>query len=249
MTDITWMTNFETTIWYFPKDIPSSDPIHGLDSYPGRFPPTIPKILIQKYSKEGEFVLDPFLGGGTTIIEAKISKRNGIGIDTNSKAIEIANKRLANIKTNNNLQINTLVGDARRLFLKDETIDLIITSPPYWNLIKYSEEKNCLANLERFEDFLFGLQMSIKEMYRVLKPNKWCCIVIGDSIDGWAFYPLGYKIQKIVEEAGFIIQRVIIHIQSRTNSFLFSNKKVKNRVLERGLFLIAHEYIIICQKK
>ena len=249
MTDTKWMRNFESTVWYFPEDKPSNDPIHGIEKYPGRFPPTIPRILIQKYSKEEENVLDPFLGGGTTLIEAKISRRNGIGIDTNPKAIEVANRRLAKVKTNNDILIKTFVGDARRLFLKDESIDLIITSPPYWNLIKYSEEKNCLANQRRFDDFLNGLQMSVQEMFRVLKHNKWCCLIIGDSIDGWTFYPLGYKMQKLVEEAGFIIQRVAIHIQSRTNSFLFGNNKVKKRVLERGLFLIAHEYIIICQKR
>ena len=248
MTDILWMKSFETTVWYFPEDKPSIDPIHGIDSYPGRFPPTIPRILIQKYSKKGENILDPFLGGGTTLIEAKILGRNGVGIDTNPKAIEVANRRLAKVKNNYDVLIKNFVSDARKLFIKDESIDLIITSPPYWNLIKYSEEKNCLANLRSFDDFLYGLKASILEMFRVLKQNKWCCIIIGDSIDGWNFYPLSYKIQRIVEEAGFTIQRIVIHIQSRTNSFLFGNNKVKKRVLERGLFLIAHEYIIICKK-
>ena len=247
MTDISWMQNYETTIWFFPEDYPSKDKVHGLKNYPGRFPPNIPKILIEKYTNEGDFVLDPFVGGGTTLIEAIKLGRNSIGFDINPKAIDLSNEKIIKIKRKS-IIARAEICDANNLILKDNSIDLVVTSPPYWNLIMYSNEKKCLGNSKHFNQYLEGLEISIEEMYRVLKPQKYCCIVIGDAVEGWKFHPLGYNTQMIFEKIGFSLQRVIIHIQSRTNSFLFGNEKVRKKVLDKGLFLLAHEYIIIGKK-
>jgi len=248
MVDISWMQKYETTVWYFPEEIPSGDEIHGIDEYPARYPPIIPRVLINKYSKQNEFVLDPFSGGGTTLIEAKKLNRNSLGIDINPKSIEITKKKLNLITHSQNITSKIILGDAKKLFFKDEVIDLVITSPPYWNLIKYSDEKECLANSNSINEYLDSLNQSIREMYRVLKKGRYCCIVIGDATEGWKFHPLGYKTQVMLEEVGFTIQRIVIHIQCRTNSFLHGNEKVKDKVLNKGLFLIAHEYVIIAKK-
>ena len=247
MTDLSWMQNFETTIWYFPNEFPSKDKIHGKEQYPGRFPPSIPRVFIEKYTEKGDFVLDPFAGGGTTLIEAMKLDRNSIGFDINPKAIEITNKKLLEIRKDN-LVSKAEVCDARNLILRNNSIDLIITSPPYWNIISYSDEEKCLGNSQNYPEYIKNLEKSIQEMHRVLKPKKYCCIVIGDAVEGWTFRPLGYKTQSILENVGFSLQRVVIHIQARTDSFLFGNEKVKKQVLSKGLFLLTHEYIIIGKK-
>jgi len=54
---------------------------HGLHKYPAKFFPKLPRWLIKRYSKEGDTVLDPFSGSGTTNIEALLTKRHSIGID------------------------------------------------------------------------------------------------------------------------------------------------------------------------
>lgn len=54
---------------------------HGLHKYPAKFFPELPRWLIKRYSKEGDLILDPFTGSGTTNIEALINKRNSVGID------------------------------------------------------------------------------------------------------------------------------------------------------------------------
>ena len=247
MVDISWMQNCETTIWFFPEDYPSKDKIHGLKNYPGRFPPKIPEILIKKYTTKGDFILDPFLGGGTTIIEAIKLGRNSIGFDINPEAIDLSNEKIMKFKGDDLISYAEIC-DAKKLIIKDNSIDLIVTSPPYWNLIKYSNEKKCLGNSKHYNQYLESLERSIEEMYRVLKPQKYCCIVIGDAVEGWKFQPLGYKTQLMFEKIGFSLQRVVIHIQARTNSFLFGNEKVRKKVLDKGLFLLTHEYIIIGKK-
>jgi len=244
-----WLEDYKTTVWHFPNDYPTRDPIHGVGNYPGRFAPSIPRLLIKKYSRENDLIIDPFVGSGTTAVEAKKANRNFIGMDINHEAIKLTEKKLALINTKPNQICKVILADAKKLFLEENSVDLIITSPPFFNLIKFNESEYCLSNAKNLDEYKKQLTFCFEEMNRVLKKEKWCCIVISDSIKGWNFYPLGYHIQSILEKVGFTIQRVIIHIQSRTDSFLFGNDKVKDKVLERGLFLIAHEYIILSQKK
>ncbi len=67
---------------------------HGYYTYPAKFIPQLAKRLILEYSKEGDVIIDPFMGSGTTIVEAIVNNRIGIGTDIN----EIANL-IAKVKT------------------------------------------------------------------------------------------------------------------------------------------------------
>lgn len=109
------------------------------EEYRGNWSPYIPRNVILKYSKPGEIVFDYFCGAGTTAIEAKLLGRRCIALDINERAINLAKM---NIKFNlNSLFENVcepelLVGDARDLsFIKDNSIDLICSHPPYANII------------------------------------------------------------------------------------------------------------------
>jgi SAM-dependent methyltransferase len=57
--------------------------MHNIYSYHAKFNPTIPKNLIEKYSSEGDLILDPFCGSGTTLLEAIKLNRRSIGVDIN----------------------------------------------------------------------------------------------------------------------------------------------------------------------
>jgi len=60
---------------------------HNFHSYPAKFVPQIPRIVIEKLSKPGDIVLDPFCGSGTTLVEAKLTGRHSIGLDINPISI------------------------------------------------------------------------------------------------------------------------------------------------------------------
>jgi DNA modification methylase len=60
---------------------------HNIHPYTAKLIPQIPYTFIQKYTKEGDTILDPFCGSGTTLVEAKYLQRNSIGLDINPLAI------------------------------------------------------------------------------------------------------------------------------------------------------------------
>ena len=102
--------------------------------------PYIPRNIILRYSKKKDWILDQFLGSGTTLIEAKLLGRNAIGVDINSEAVKLSNTNL-NFTCQEKSKIFTKQGNANNLsFIKDESIDLICTHPPYADIIRYSKE-------------------------------------------------------------------------------------------------------------
>jgi len=111
--------------------------IRDKNLHPATFPISLSKKIIELFSHEGELILDPFVGSGTTLLAAKDLNRNSIGFDLNNNYIELANNRLKeNILFNDSKQI-TVQDDARNInkYIKDETLSLIWTSPPYSNLL------------------------------------------------------------------------------------------------------------------
>ena len=75
--------------WDF-KGVDTSYLTHKYHSYPARFIPQIPKVIINNFSNRGEIILDPFVGCGTLLVEARLSGRSGIGVDINPLAVLIS---------------------------------------------------------------------------------------------------------------------------------------------------------------
>lgn len=71
---------------------------HGYHKYPAKFIPQLVSRLLKRYSNEGDLVLDPFGGCGTTLVEAKLNNRNSISIDVNDSAILISSAKANAIK-------------------------------------------------------------------------------------------------------------------------------------------------------
>jgi len=76
-----------TTVWSFPE---RGDWATHRGDYRGNWSPYIPRNLILKYTQKGDWVLDPMMGSGTTLVEAKLLERNAIGVDINLSAVMLA---------------------------------------------------------------------------------------------------------------------------------------------------------------
>src|SRR5262245_35995834 len=128
-----------TTVWDFPV---RGDWATHKGDYRGNFAPQIARNVILNYSAEGELVLDPMCGSGTTLIEARLLNRNALGYDVNQNAVDISKARLDFPVENASKQV-VRRGDVRKLADLDENrVDLILTHPPYANIVKYSDSKN-----------------------------------------------------------------------------------------------------------
>lgn len=111
------------------------------------FPIALANRVIKIYSKEGDVVLDPFVGIGTTILSACSLRRSALGIELNEKFCEIANN-LLNKETSNLLNLTLpfplkykiVCDDCRNLkkHIKENSAQLTFTSPPYANFIQKS---------------------------------------------------------------------------------------------------------------
>lgn len=231
-----------TTVWSFPER--GSWKTHS-GNYRGNFAPQIPRNLILRYSREGDIVLDPMVGSGTTIIETKILNRRGIGFDINPEAVKLTRKNLE-FEGNYKYEQYVKVADVRNLSeLKDSSIDLIITHPPYLNIIQYSENiEGDLSRISRVKKFCDELEKGIKELFRVLKEDKYCAILIGDTRKNCHYVPLSYYVMDLFLKNGFVLKEDIIKVQHNCKSTPYWERQVE----KYNFYLIMHEHLFVFRK-
>lgn len=232
-----------TTHWSFPKR--GNWATHDA-KWRGNWSPYIPRNILLRYSEEGDLVLDQFAGGGTTLVEAKLLNRNIIGVDVNDIALDRCKEKIDFNLTDRPMgKVKLVKGDARELdFLKDESIDLICTHPPYADIIKYSEGIENDLSLLKIDDFLDEMKKVAEESYRVLKKDKFCAVLMGDTRKNKHMVHLGFDVLKVYEDAGFKLKELIIKEQHNTRATGFW----KQRSVDYNFLLIAHEYLFILRK-
>lgn len=232
-----------TTAWSFPER--GNWATHN-PKYRGNFAPQIARNLIMNYSEEGNTILDPMVGSGTTLIEAKLLHRNAVGLDINKNAVELTEKALDfDFKTKSKQYVN--IGDARDLSIyEDNQFDLIIIHPPYLNIVKYSEGKNKadLSSISSLPKFCEEIEKVAKELYRVLKPNHYCAVLIGDTRKAQHYVPLSYYVFERFLKTGFALKEEIIKAQ---HNCVFS-KKWETKAREYKFYLIMHEHLFVFRK-
>jgi DNA modification methylase len=189
-------------------------------------------------------ILDQFVGGGTTLVEAKLLNRNCIGIDVNPHAL-LRCKEKCNFIGDNYGKIEIHEGDARDLhFINTESIDLICTHPPYADIIKYSDGiKNDISHL-CINDFLEQIKIVASECYRVLKNTKFCAILMGDMRKKGHVVPLGFEVMKLFVNAGFKTKEIVIKEQHNCKATGYW----KTNCIKYNFLLLAHEYLFIFKK-
>ena len=229
----------KTTIWSFKERGSWATHTGG---YRGNWSPYVPRNLILRYTKPGEWVLDQFMGSGTTLVEAKLLNRNAIGLDINENAVALANKKLQ-FSFDTVSQVFIRQADAANLAaIKNNSIDFICTHPPYADIIKYShnlpKDISCLS----LNDFLNSIPVVAKEAYRVLKPGHYCAIMMGDIRRKGQVVPLGFEVMKRFLKQGFCSQEIIIKEQHNCRSEAFWRGRSLN------FLLLAHEYIFVFKK-
>ncbi|HBB27403.1 TPA: site-specific DNA-methyltransferase [Candidatus Gracilibacteria bacterium] len=233
-----------TTVWSFPRR--GNWATHN-SKYRGNWSPDVVRNLIVRYSKEGDTLLDPMIGGGTTAIECKLLNRNLIAFDVNPASIELSESML-DFEYDSSAKIRIVQGDARELMKKvgDESVDFILHHPPYADIIKYSEGKipEDLSNIHDIDEFADEMEKIARECFRVLKKGQYCAILIGDTRREKMYQPMAFKVMERFLRVGFALKEDIVKVQHNckaTGYWKTSSQKY-------NFLLIMHEHLFIFKK-
>jgi len=223
--------------------------------YWGNFIPQIPNQFLQRYTKKNEWVLDPFLGSGTTLIECKRLGRNGVGVELLPEVVELAEHNIS-LETNiYNVKTEILNADSTKLNFKDElkklnisSVQFLIMHPPYWDIIKFSENPNDLSNANTIDSFLDLLGKVVDNTYDILDNERYMALVIGDKYSKGEWIPLGFYCMQEVLKRGYLLKSIIVKNFEETKGKMNQKELWRYRALAGGFYVFKHEYIFLFQK-
>ena len=168
------LTIESTTLWDYPKQN-YGNKSHGNNKYNGVTPAFIIWNLLKRYTNEGDLVVDPMCGSGTTFDVATELKRHSKCYDLNIVRDEIEK------------------ADARKLPLENDIADFVFIDSPYSDNIKYSDNDNCIGKIScEKEEFFDELEKVAIEIKRILKKGKVFAWLIGDQWKKHKFTPTGF---------------------------------------------------------
>lgn len=230
--------------------------VHKAD-YWGNFIPQIPNQMIKRYTKKGEWVLDTFAGCGTTLIEAQRLGRNCIGIELQPKVVDIANS-LIKAEPNKFSTINEIVeGDSNKVDYKallakygQKTVQLLIMHPPYFDIIKFSDDPRDLSNAKTVDNFLAIMCRIVRKAAAVLDKGRYFALVIGDKYSKGEWIPLGFlTMQEVLKTGRFILKSIIVKNFEETFGKRNQKDLWRYRALVGGFYIFKHEYVMVFKKK
>jgi 16S rRNA G966 N2-methylase RsmD len=223
--------------------------------YWGNFIPQIPHQLMMRYTKKNDWVLDTFLGSGTTLIECRRMGRNGIGIELNPETARKANSLIKKESNVDNVVSEVVAGNSSKISLK-ETLDklnikqvqLIIMHPPYHDIIKFTNKKEDLSNAVTTEAFIkmFGEVLDNTSPY--LETGRYLAIVIGDKYYKGTWIPLGFKVMNEALNRNFQLKSIIVKNFEETQGKRNKKELWRYRALVGGFYIFKHEYILLFKK-
>ena len=220
--------------------------------------------LIRFFTKQGETVLDPFVGVGSTLKAAAIEGRKGIGVELSKKYADLARLRLET-ELNGDPRIcrdqTVIQGDARQVIprLTTNSVKFVVTSPPYWSILhkrdhkarqervangldtQYSDADADLGNVQTYEEFLKILADTLALSRPCMADGAYMCVVVGDFRHKSEYYMLHADIAREMEARGFTLKGIKILYQRHKRVFPYGYpySYVPN---------LHHQYIVILQK-
>ena len=195
--------------------------------HPAKYPEDLVLDFVQFFTKLGDTVRDPMLGTGSTLVTCAECGRSGIGIELQEKYAEIAKERINNIVSQSKLsfgdgletQFKIIRGNSKKILdMELPQIDYIITSPPYWDMLKekgfetqkqreddgldvyYSDDDEDVGNIEDYEKIVEELVEIYRAAVDLLKPKGYMTIVVKNIKKGGTIYPLAWDLARRLNE-------------------------------------------------
>ena len=221
-----------------------------------KFNPALAKRIISYWTDENDVVLDPFSNRGVIAIMAAHLGRKGLVYEIVPSYYEHICKVIERLNKPNNAlfkryyDVKAFLGNANNMSaIETNSVDLVLSSPPYWNIEKYESVDGQLSDYKTYKSFLKAYYECIKEIYRVVKPGKFAIFVVGDfrrpeySGGKSKLIRFGRHTEVLFEKAGFETWDIGIN-------FLYSTPSVigVHTAAKMGRLLKSHEYILVFKK-
>ena len=245
---------FATTLWEYPSQhydsataegptTPVRDPnapasrMQGDKNYVGATPSWLIWQLLQRYTREGDTVLDPMCGSGTTLDVCADLNRKGVGFDLAPSREDIRH------------------ADARELPLADASVDFAFIDPPYSTHVDYSDDPRCIGKLDASGDdegaaYYKAMAKVIAQLDRTLKDRRYMALYVSDSWKKRAgstgvFMPIGFELFGLLRKH---FKPVDIISVVRHNQKL-ARGNWKKAAEEGNFFLRGFNYLFVMKKQ
>jgi DNA modification methylase len=192
--------------------------------HPAKFPEELVARFISFFTKQGTWILDPFAGVGSTLIACRESGRNAVGIELHEEFVESGRKKLLTIQGSGMQYL--IVGDSQeaKILIKQQfgdsppIFDYLITSPPYWDMLRksrggndsvhrlrernglmqyYSESNRDLGNIINYDEYINSLGLLFRKLKPLLREKAYLTVVVQNmrDIDG-KLKPIAWDLAK-----------------------------------------------------
>lgn len=243
------------------------------------FPTSLAKHFIKIYTKKGDCVFDPFVGVGTTLDASELLGRNSIGMEINKKFIELAESGIDSVDCSDNDEIfdvekKVIFDDCLNLkkYVKKESVDLILTSPPYSDLLNNTievfggadYEKNIYKNAQRqlakpyskdecdfgnmdWAEYCKRTEELMEKLYEISSPGSYNVWVVKDfrrMEEKTPYVNLHGKIIELATKADWVLFDIMIWDQTDQRKLV----KLGGPKCRRFYLNIGHSFILIFRK-
>ncbi|MAF67301.1 MAG: DNA methylase [Planctomycetes bacterium] len=217
-----------STLWYYPSQQYDRDPM-GDPAHPGRTPAWVVWNLLERYTRAGDLVVDPFCGGGTTLDVARSLDRRALGYDIDPGREDVFR------------------ADARSLPLEDAKADFVFMDPPYSTHVRYSGSPECIGGLDAFEPAYFeAMEAVFAEADRVLRDRRYLAVLVGDSFrKKRGFVPIGARLSALLCERF----RPVDHVAVVRGNRKLEKPRHHRAAAEGNFFLRGFHHLLIFKKE
>ncbi|HEY4329799.1 MAG TPA: DNA methyltransferase [Phycisphaerae bacterium] len=222
-----------TTLWEYPSQDYGRTP-HGDKDYVGATPAWVIWQLLSRYTRQGDTILDPMCGSGTTIDVSTELQRKPLGFD------------LAPIRP------DIKQADARHLPLKNESVDFAFIDPPYSTHVDYSDDKRCIGKLDAGDwegganAYYQAMALVIAELHRVLRNRRYMALYVSDSFKkGHPFMPIGFELFTTLRKHFIPVDIIAVVRHNRT----LKRNHWHTAAVEGNYFLRGFNYLFIMKKQ
>ncbi|HEY4000796.1 MAG TPA: DNA methyltransferase [Candidatus Xenobia bacterium] len=230
-----------------------------IEKHPASFPPDLAEDFIRFFTKQGQTVLDPFLGCGSTLEACARSGRQCVGVELNPYWVDASRRRAALLQH----ETRIIQGSATDLAHHDiGLVDYCITSPPYFDMLRhsrggvvsnhkkrarkgldvvYSESPDDLGNLATYQDYLDALARIFQYVHGLLRPGGYLTVIVQNvRVPDGTLLPLAWDLARALSPPYRLQQeRIWVQDQKMLGIWGYPTTYVSN---------VHHHYCLMFQK-